>query len=216
MNRRYSLRILIAFILLVSAAFAQSGGELRFCVRAEPKTFNPVMVADDASETIRYLTGGVLMRMNRLTQTMEPELATAWQISKDGRTIAFTLRDKIYFSDGTPFSADDVAFTIKQIMDPQMHSATGDPFRSGPGDVFVKVLAPNKLTVTFPAPVAGMDRLFDQVAIMSSKSPKKEMAVLGPFYVGEYKAGSYVLLNRNPNYWKKDANGHPLPYLETV
>ncbi len=216
MNRRYSLRILIAFILLVSAAFAQSGGELRFCVRAEPKTFNPVMVADDASETIRYLTGGVLMRMNRLTQTMEPELATAWQISKDGRTIAFTLRDKIYFSDGTPFSADDVAFTIKQIMDPQMHSATGDPFRSGPGDVSVKVMAPNKLTVTFPAPVAGMDRLFDQVAIMSSKSPKKEMAVLGPFYVGEYKAGSYVLLNRNPNYWKKDANGHPLPYLETV
>jgi len=216
MNRQSSLRTFLACILLVSAALAQSGGELRFCMRSEPKTFNPVMVADDASETIRYLTGGVLMRMNRLTQTMEPELATAWQVSKDGRTITFTLRDKTYFSDGTPFSADDVAFTIKQMMDPQMHSPTGDAFRSGPGDVSVKVLAPNKLTVTFPAPVAGLDRLFDQVAIMSSKSPKKEMAVLGPFYVGEYKAGSFVLLKRNTNYWKKDASGHAMPYLESV
>src|SRR5581483_1435159 len=48
------------------------------------------------------------------------------------------------------------------------------------------------------------------------KSPKKEKAALGPFYVADYKPGSYVLLNRNTNYWKKDASGRQLPYLNSV
>jgi peptide/nickel transport system substrate-binding protein len=51
---------------------------------------------------------------------------------------------------------------------------------------------------------------------MSATSPKKEMAALGPFYVADYKAGSHVILKRNPNYWKKDANGQQLPYLQGV
>ncbi len=63
-------------------------------------------------------------------------------------------------------------------------------------------------------PLRGLEQLFDQVAILSAHSPKKEMAVLGPFYVSEYKAGSYVELKRNPNYWKRDGQGRPLPYLE--
>ena len=51
---------------------------------------------------------------------------------------------------------------------------------------------------------------------MSAHSPKKEMAVLGPFYIADYKSGSYILLNRNPNYWKHDSTGHTLPYLGSV
>jgi peptide/nickel transport system substrate-binding protein len=61
-----------------------------------------------------------------------------------------------------------------------------------------------------------LERLFDQVAILSEHSPKKEMAVLGAFYVADYKAGSYVLLQKNPNYWKHDAQGHSLPYIDRV
>ena len=51
---------------------------------------------------------------------------------------------------------------------------------------------------------------------MSAHSPKKEAAVLGPFMVAEYKAGSSVLLRRNPNYWKKDSQGRRLPYLDSI
>ena len=80
-------------------------GELRFCLHHEPKTFDPLKVEDDASVTIRYLTGGVLVRMNRQTQALEPELAQSWKVSKDGKQITFTLRSGISFSDGTPFSA---------------------------------------------------------------------------------------------------------------
>jgi peptide/nickel transport system substrate-binding protein len=201
---------------LLGQAQARGGGQLRFCLRSEPKTFDPLKVEDDASGAIRYLTGGVLVRVNRQTQELEPGLAMSWKVSKDARQISFRLRSGISFSDGTPFSAEDVAYTIQQLMDPALHSATGDAFRSGAGSVETKVISPSQISIRFPASVAGLDRLFDQVAILSAHSPKKEMAVLGPFMVADYKPGSTVLLKRNPNYWKVDEQGRRLPYLDSI
>src|SRR6266478_1739898 len=203
------------FVLLGTAG-AQGGGELRFCLRTEPKTFDPLKVEVDAAVSIRYLTGGVLLRMNRQTQALEPELAHSWKVSKDGRQITFKLRSGLSFSDGTPFSAEDVAYTVQQLMDPALHSPTGDAFRSGPGTVATKIISSTQIAITFPAPVAGLDRLFDQVPMMSAHSPRKEMAVLGPFMVADYKPGATVLLKRNPNYWKADAQGRKLPYLDSI
>src|ERR1700729_670263 len=199
---------------LSGSAFAQK--ELRFCLHSEPKTFDPLKVEDDASVAIRYLTGGVLIRMNRQTQALEPELAQSWKVSKDGKQITFKFRSGILFSDGTPFSAEDVAHTVQQLMDPALHSPTGDAFRSGPGNVETKIISSTQISITFPAAVTGLDRLFDQVAIVSAHSPKKEMAVLGPFVVADYKAGASVLLKRNPNYWKSDAQGRKLPHLDSI
>ncbi len=207
------------FVLLASAVLVPSvlgQNELKFNLRSEPKTFNPPMVADDASETIRYLTGGVLLRMNRQTQTLEPQLATAWLVSQGGRTITFTLRPGVFYSDGTPFSARDVTYTMEQLMDPALHSPTGDAFRSSDGKMVATILSPHKIAITFPQPVAGLDRLFDQVAIVSAESPKRELAALGPYYVSEYKPGAYVYLRKNPNYWKHDAKGQQLPYIDAV
>jgi peptide/nickel transport system substrate-binding protein len=215
MSRNFVLRI-IAVLALASAFAAAQSNQLRFCLHSDPKTFNPLLAEEDSSETIRYLTGGVLMRLNRLTQDLEPELATAWKVSDGGKTITFKLRSGLSFSDGTPFTADDVAYTIQQMMDPNLHSPTGDAFRSGDGKVQTKVFDAGRLSVTFPAPIAGLDKLFDQVAIMSAKSPKKEKAVLGPYAVVDYKAGSYVLLEKNPNYWRHDSAGRQLPYIQTV
>ncbi len=179
-----SLRLaLFVLIVFTRPVYAQTGGELHFCLHGEPKTFNPVLVDDEASENIRYLTGGVLIRLNRQSQALEPGLSRSWAISRDKRTITFHLRKGLYFSDGTPFSSEDVAYTMRLVMDPEMHSPTGDAFRSGVGSVEVRTPAPDIAVVTFPAPIAGLERLFDQVAILSARSLKKEMAVLGPFYV---------------------------------
>lgn len=215
MKKSY-LAVFLFVLATLGAAWAQSPTQLRFCLRSEPKTFNPLLVEEDSSDTVRYLTGGVLVRLDRESQKLEPSLATAWKLSKDGRAITFTLRPGGKFSDGTPFSADDVAYTVQQMMDPSLHSPVGDTFRSGNGKTETKVLSPTKIMITFPAPVAGLDRLFDGVAIMSSKSPKKEMAVLGAYYIAENKAGSYLILQRNPNYWRHDASGRQLPYIDSV
>src|SRR5580765_166542 len=206
-----------AMLLLGAVSlFAQGGGELRFCLRSEPKTFNPLLVEDESSETIRYLTVGVLARVNRLTLKAEPELAMSWKVSEGGRRIRFKLREGLKYSDGTPFTAADVAYTMEQLMDPALHSSTGDAFRSAEGKLVARIISPTVVEIGFPAPVANLINLFDTVAILSAKSPQKEMAALGPFYVADRKAGSYLLLKRNPNYWKKDAAGKQLPYLDSV
>src|ERR1700676_1746858 len=92
-GRRAFLRFLFCFALLClvltsSSALAQSGGELRFCLRSEPKTFDPLLVDDDSSLAIRYLTGGVLVRANRKTQDLEPELAESWKVKSRHRPAA--------------------------------------------------------------------------------------------------------------------------------
>ena len=206
-----------AIVLLLAGALAASAAnELRFCLRADPKTFNPLLVEDENSATILYLTGGVLIRLNRYTQELEGELATKWKVSENGRRIDFELRHGVRFSDGTPFTCQDVAYTIHQLMDPARHAPVGDSFRSAPGDVETKCTSPSVASVRFPGPVAALAAQFDQVAMLSASSPKKESAVLGPFELAEYKPGAYVMLKRNPNYWKRDASGHALPYLDSI
>ncbi len=207
---------LLAFATLgLSSASAQPGSQLRFCIPSDPRTWNPQQVDDDASETIRYLTGGVLVRLNRQNQQLEPELATAWSVNRAGNAITFTLRPNVRFSDGSPLTARDVAYTIDRLMDPALHSPTGDSFRSAPGKVVIRIDG-TQITIVFPAPIVGLDKLFDQVAILSASSPQPERAVLGPYMLADYQPGSYVLLRRNPNYWRRDAAGRPLPYIESV
>ncbi len=210
------MKRIILIVSLITAGFGAAPQQLRFCLSSEPKTFDPLMVEDESSEAIRYLTGGVLMRVNRLTQELEPELALSWKVFEGGRSITLRLREDVRFSDGSPFSADDVAYTFRRLMDPALHSVTGDSFRSGEGDLEVTISGPYKVSLRFPAPVAGLDRLFDQVAIMSARPQGKDSAVLGPFRVKEHKAGAYILLDRNSNYWKRDATGRRLPYLDSV
>ena len=215
---RRGAQFLLTLALLVasSAVWGQSGGELRFCLTAEPKTLNPLLVQDNQSETVAYLTSGVLLRVNRITQKAQPELATEWKVLDGGKRIRFKLRSGARFSDGTSFSSADVAYTMQKLMDPALHTAVGDAFRSGEGKVYTSVISPAVIEITFAAPVANLVNLFDTVPIVSSASPLKEMAALGPFYIAEHKSGSYILLKRNPYYWKKDSGGRQLPYLDSI
>lgn len=212
----------VAFLLILQATLcraplqAQPGSELRLSLRHDPRTFDPALVDEDAGETIRYFTGGVLIRVNRITQKPEAALAESWKVSRDGRMLHLKLRSGLRFSDGTPLTTEDVAFTFQRLMDPVLQSPTGDAFRSGAGAVTTSIQSPVEMTVVFPSTVASMERLLDQVAIQSGRSPLKERAVAGPFAVKEYKAGAFVLLERNPNYWRKDAKGKRLPYLDAV
>jgi len=215
--RPYRFSLVLPLLLAALAGSPLLGqNQLRFCIGAQPATFDPLQVADDASETVRYLTGGVLVRLDRSSQQLVPGLASSWTINRMGNAISFVLRENVRFSDGTPFDAQDVAYTVERLMDPNLHSPTGDAFRSSDGKVAATVTGKYRITITFPAPVVGLGQLFDQVAILSAQSPHKEMAVLGPYYVAENKAGAYLLLKKNPNYWKHDAAGRQLPYIDSI
>lgn len=209
-------KLLLFFLYTLTAALlAAGGGELRFCVRGEPRNLHPLAAFDDASDTVRYLTGGVLIRVNRSTQQAEPELATSWSVSRDNRSITFQIRPGVRFSDGTPFSATDVEYTFRQLLDPKLESPMADSFRTPSGGPRCEIRG-DSIKITFPAPLADFTSSFDQLPILSAQSKLGTKAVLGPFMIKDYKPGVEILLVRNPNYWKRDAQGRKLPYLDAV
>lgn len=217
--RKTTLSLLICSALLFSGCTRSipNGGELHIAIKADPKTLNPLMSEEEASDTVRYLTGGVLIRVNRKTQENDAELATSWNVDEDGRRITFNLRPGLKFSDGTDFAANDVVATVNAALDPNLHSPKGDPLRAG-GKVIAKAEDKNKVSIEFEHPIAGVERLFDEIAISPARMAGKadSSVVLGPFSVAEQKPGEYVLLKRNPQYWKKDSAGRQLPYLNAV
>lgn len=192
------------------------GGELRFALHAEPKTWDPLMTADDASGSIRLLTHASLVRTNRKTQKYEPELAESWKVLENGRKIVFQLRSGITFSDGTPLTPDDVVFTLNRAMNPELHAPIGDSLIAIGKGLVIETPGQGRVSLTFPSAIANPVSLLEGVPILSSKSPFKDKAVLGPFELAEYKAGAYVLLKRNPRYWKVGPGGRRLPFLDSV
>lgn len=204
-------------VLCSAGAFAcmLQAAELRFSIPAEPKTFDALQVSEQSSELIRYLTGGVLVRVNRITDQVEPELAESWKLGDGGRAVTFRLRAGLKFSDGERLTADDVARTLNAALDPRQAAPVGDLFRSESGNPVVRVVSPLEIAIRFPQPKPGIDRLFDALSIVPANSGKLP-ASAGPFFVGEYQPGDYVRLVRNPNYWKRDAQGKQLPYLDSV
>lgn len=193
---------------------AGPGRELRFGISGDPKTFDALHVSDQRSEMIRYLTGGVLVRINRVTDQLEPELADSWSLRDGERAITFHLRAGLRFSDGSPLTAADVARTFNTALDPKQASPAGDTFRSE-GSTEVRVVSPVELTIRYAHAKPGIDRLFDSLSIVPAKAAKLP-ASAGPFFVAEYVPGDFVRLARNPHYWKRDAAGKQLPYLESI
>ena len=211
-----TLTLCLLLRLSITPAAAQSSGELRFAMNSDPKTLHPLEVTDDNSEVVRYLTSGVLLRQNRKTQKLEPELAESWKVLDGGKRIQFQLRKGVQFHDGTPFDGQDVRHTIALAIDPKLTSGIGQSLRGAGDGVQVRIESSHKVEVIFPAVLANIDRVFDGLSILSSRSPLQERAVAGPFALAEYKAGSFLQLRRNPNYWKRDASGRRLPYLDSI
>ncbi len=194
---------------------ARLPGELAWTIGYDPKTFDPAKVDDIDSETVRYLTAGVLLRFNRLTQKLEPRLAESWNLSPDGRTITFKLRGGLRFSDGAALTARDAAWSIQRVLLPAAGAPVAEEFVA-PASVHVD--APNSQTVVvrLPQRVAGIGKVFDEIAIEPANRPSEGHVTSGPFYVAEYQRSQFVRLRRNPYYGERDGSGAALPRASGV
>jgi peptide/nickel transport system substrate-binding protein len=202
--------VLIAVHAPCQAAPRQQG-EIAWTIHYDPKTFDPAKVDDQASELVRYLTGGVLLRLNRQTQEPEPQLAESFHVSPQGTLIVFKLRPGLRFSDGSALTSADVAWSLRRVLDPSTQAVVADAFIS-PGQVAVET--PDKLTVQIHLPkrIVGIDKLFDEIVIEPANRPSEGRVTSGPFTVSGYQRGQYIRLTRNPYYWRRDSAGLQLPY----
>ena len=105
---------------MVTAPMA--GGSISEGIIGAPRFVNPILALSDADRDLVSIIYSGLMRKST-NGSLVPDLAEKYEMSKDGLTYTFTLKDKIYFHDGKPVTADDITFTIDEIKDPLVKSS---------------------------------------------------------------------------------------------
>lgn len=196
-------------------ASARLPGELVWNISYDPKTFDPAKVNDQQSELVRYLTGGVLLRFNRLTQKVEPQLAESWTVSPDGRLISFKLRAGLMFSDGRSLNAKDVASSIRRVLLPATAAPVADEFVT-PAAVTVETPSDRVILVHLAKRVVGIEKVFDEIAIEPAEHPSEARITAGAYFVADYRRSQYLRLARNPHYVDANGSAGAMPYTTSV
>jgi peptide/nickel transport system substrate-binding protein len=217
-----------------SGPAGRRGGRLVAALGEEPKTFNPATAIDASSLTVIAAMNADLIHIDRQDQRPKPALAERWTVDDGGRRYTLFLRPGLRFSDGHPTTADDVVFSFQVYLDEKLESPQRDLLIVNGQPIRVRKIDDRTVEFQLAAPYAAAERLFDSFAILPrhlleadfragtlSKAwgidtPAGKMAGLGPFRLRERRAGEKLVLERNPFYWKKDAGGVALPYLDEL
>jgi peptide/nickel transport system substrate-binding protein len=195
----------------------KQGGTLTINIGNEPPVL--VLIAHTAGQSV-YLSGKVTEGLLTYDFDFNPKplLATEWDVAEDGLRYHFKLREGVKWHDGQDFTADDVAYSIQALKDNHPRGrATFAQVKT------INVLGAHEIELLLEKPSP-----FLITALASSESPivpkhlyegsdpatnPNNVAPVGtgPFVFKEWVRGSYVLYERNPNYW--DA---PKPYLDKL
>ncbi|MGH8436717.1 MAG: ABC transporter substrate-binding protein [Pseudomonas sp.] len=233
MQKNVAIPFMLAAGLLASAPFAHAATNLVYCSEGSPAGFDPGQYTtgtdfDASAETV----------FNRLTQferggtAVIPGLATSWEVSADGLTYSFHLRDGVkfhtteYFKPSREFNADDVLFTFERMLNKD------HPFRKAYPTEFpyftdmgmdaniAKVEKVDDKTVKFT--LASVDAAFIQNLAMSFASIQsaeyadqllkqgkaadinQKPVGTGPFVFKRYQKDAQIRFTGNKDYWVPD------------
>jgi peptide/nickel transport system substrate-binding protein len=152
--------------------------------------------------------------------TIIPELAERWEVSPDGSTYTFKVRDNVKFHDGTPFSADDVIATLQRIVSPppnvasvyQQNLAVVD--RIEPVDRLTLRVVLKHPWKPFLAALTGVNMVVYSKKTLEENNYDLRKVIApgtGAFIYKEYKQAERWVFERNPNYWNTN-----LPYIDRI
>ena len=102
--------------LTLSASYAEAAGVLTIGRREDSTTFDPIKTAQNIDNWVFSNVYDVLIRVDKTGTKLEPGLAESWTTSDDGLTYTFKIRDA-KFSDGSPLTAEDAAYSLLRIRD---------------------------------------------------------------------------------------------------
>jgi peptide/nickel transport system substrate-binding protein len=195
--------------------------ELRFAAASDIQVLNPLESESAYEEYLASMTMAYLIKTDDKGNANVPELATVVPsqqnggISKDGKTITWHLRHGVTWSDGAPFSADDVIFTTKQVLNPANNVESTDGW-----DLIEKMDEPDKYTVVYhlKKPYSSFAVTFFSTgganpAILPehllrglpnlNNVPYNSLPIgIGPFKYEAWKRGDSVVMVRNPTYFR--------------
>lgn len=220
--KRVSLLLVLALAITLMAAggtigvAAQSDSDVLVwsLVGGDISTLNVALVTDGNSITVNGAMFAGLSRANPDTGAPEPDLAT-WVISDDGLVYTFTLKDAKW-SDGTPITAKDVKFTYDAIMSDKVQSPRKSDLAliksveaKDDKTVVVTLTGPNctvwgnAFSILDPLPSHKFAEDFSD--FMTNAWNTAPDVVSGPYMLDERKAGEFVRLKANPEYFGNKA-----------
>ncbi|WP_127717763.1 ABC transporter substrate-binding protein [Halobacteriovorax sp. HLS] len=198
--------------LAVGNPAAAKGGMFKYNLGMGPTTLNPLSSTDAYASSVQaYIIEGLADR-NADTYEWQPVLASSWEISEDGTTYTFTIRDGVTWHDGKPLTVEDVKFSFDAIVDPdnKYKTAHQKPYYENIasatiiGKNKIQFVAKKKYFKNFDV-VAGLAILPKHIYENPSKKQKKKLnktlVGTGPYILTKYKRGKNLTLTRNEKWW---------------
>jgi peptide/nickel transport system substrate-binding protein len=204
----------------------KKGGTVVFARRDAPTTLDPHKHGQASASVINSMMGGSLVARNPWTKEIEPLHAKSWEISEDGVTYTFKLREDIKFHNGEPLTAHDYKWTYERALDPETAAVQSAGFLGA----IEKMEVPDDYTfvVTIKEPSAVF---LGNMAMTSYLQPLEQGYVeeqgdaygrnpigMGPWKFEEWITGESITLVRNEEFaWGESwfENQGP-PYLEKL
>ncbi|NUH67017.1 ABC transporter substrate-binding protein [Sulfitobacter sp. S0837] len=192
-----------AVALAIAATGAWAKDDITVALQLEPPHLDPTSAAAGAIDSVLY--SNVFEGLTRFMGdgSVVPGLAASWDISEDGLTYTFKLREGVTFHDGTTMDAEDVKFTLDRINAEDSANAQKALYSSISE---VKVTDPQTVEITLSEPNGNM--LFNLawgdaviVAPESIEGIKQTPIGTGPFKFDDWSQGDKITLSRYDNYW---------------
>lgn len=178
--------------------------ELSYGFTTEPSTFdplNPANTADGRSILFNVFEG--LVKPDS-SGSLLPCIAESWEIGQDGLVYDFTLRENVFFHDGSTVSSADVKFSLDTAVTAGLNGLS-----------IIKeteIINDNRVRITLKSPDPEfLPYLTIAVVKAGNNEREKNITGTGPFFIESYSIQQNLVLRKFSNYWQKD-----LPYLEKV
>lgn len=225
--------------------FKYSGGTLSLAITTEPATFAVRNVVDYYSSLLLNQIYEGLVHLDPITLKVIPGLASSWEVSEDGKTIHFHLRDDVYFHPHPQFperlklTPEDVIYSIELACSPLNNKASYaymsiyKDILKGADDFYnksttsIEGLSFHGNTITFEL-LERDNNLPEKLAQTQARIVSKkiheagyetDLIGTGPFKFSGYQEVNglnNIILTKNEYYYQKDKVGNKLPYLDSL
>lgn len=233
LNRKYLFQyILVALILLFFSACNNHSHEdlqiFRYNESAGLTTLDPAFAKDQSIIwPCRQLYNGLVQLSTSEQPGSEPMqvlpcIAKSWTVSPDGQTYTFTLRSDVRFHNGRQVVANDFVYSFGRILDPSVASPGVWIFSSVKD---FSAIDDTTFVIRLKEPFAPFLSLLGmvycsvvprEVVEQYGKDFRSHPCGTGPFRFQYWKEGVKLVLRRNPDYFERDAQNKPLPYLDAI
>ncbi len=203
---------------------ATAGGDVIFGTTDTVVTLDPAKAYDFASSNILFNVGETLVGFPPGQTEPEPLLAESVDVSDDGLTYTFTIREGVTFHNGHELTSEDVKFSFERVVD-MAHPAGAWSLLAGiesietpdertavftleqPNSTFLPRLAYTVATIVpsdghYPAPSAAIEEEdAEELEQAAEEFVQEDLIGTGPYTVAEFREGESITLEANPDYW---------------